>query len=230
MRWTALNQGKIFVKKSSMNITTVEDLRLILQSNDNRLTDKIMFYGSNIRGTKAYWYKRCGELLDMVNQIGTPTIFFTLSAAELHWPDLYRLLAPASTINGEILSDRERRILMCENALVVATFFEERLKLFVEQVMEKFFKISDSWFRFESQHRGSPHVHGVFWIENAPDVTDYDKKSEQEQLVIIKYFDELVSARDPDKLLPPLSTHPCQNDWNAYRQMKLQEKMITPDC
>lgn len=28
----------------------------------------------------------------------------------------------------------------------------------------------DYWLRFEYQHRGSPHVHGVVWLNNAPDV------------------------------------------------------------
>ncbi|KAE8739273.1 hypothetical protein FOCC_FOCC015233 [Frankliniella occidentalis] len=41
-----------------------------------------MHYGSRLRTTKAYWKSRCGELLDMVNQLGTPTVFFTLSSAD----------------------------------------------------------------------------------------------------------------------------------------------------
>ena len=28
----------------------------------------------------------------------------------------------------------------------------------------------DYWLRFEWQHRGSPHVHGLAWLPNTPDV------------------------------------------------------------
>ena len=31
-------------------------------------------------------------------------------------------------------------------------------------------KAKDYWLRFEYQHRGSPHVHSVAWLEDAPDV------------------------------------------------------------
>ncbi|KAK3917121.1 Serine--pyruvate aminotransferase, mitochondrial [Frankliniella fusca] len=48
--------------------------------------------GSRLRTTKSYWNSRCGELLDMVQQIGDPTVFFTLSAADYYWPNLFRPL------------------------------------------------------------------------------------------------------------------------------------------
>ena len=28
----------------------------------------------------------------------------------------------------------------------------------------------DFWYRFEWQHRGSPHVHGIAWLADVPDV------------------------------------------------------------
>lgn len=30
--------------------------------------------------------------------------------------------------------------------------------------------VTDYWMRFEWRHRGSPHVHGLAWVPNAPDV------------------------------------------------------------
>ena len=38
--------------------------------------------------TSVHFY----ELLAMIRQLGTPTWFFTLSAADMKWPDIYRSL------------------------------------------------------------------------------------------------------------------------------------------
>ena len=32
------------------------------------------------------------QLVSMIEQLGCPHLFFTLSAADLHWPDLHRLI------------------------------------------------------------------------------------------------------------------------------------------
>lgn len=40
-------------------------------------------------------------------------------------------------------------------------------------------------------YRGSPHVHGILWLDGAPDVTNLDKKSDLEIKKIIDYFDKL---------------------------------------
>ena len=56
---------------------------------------------------------------------------------------------------------------------------------------------TDYWLRFEWQHRGSPHVHGLAWLPDTPDVeqllvdTNDDLKEE-----IIKHADRLVSTID----------------------------------
>lgn len=144
LRWNALNQGKVFVRRNLAG-KTMDDLKTLLHANKN-LSNQIMFYGSSIRGTKAYWFKRCGELLAMVDQLDTPTVFFTLSAADLHWPDLFRLLKPDMG-DGEQLNHNERTKLMCENPHIVATFFEKRGTFFIENIMKKKFDITDYWFR-----------------------------------------------------------------------------------
>lgn len=35
-----------------------------------------------------YWYERKEDLFAMIRQLGKPTIFFTISANEIGWPDL----------------------------------------------------------------------------------------------------------------------------------------------
>ena len=67
--------------------------------NEPTFSKKVMVYASHLRSTHVYWFQRRGKLLDMAQQLahdgtGLPTVFFTLSAADYHWPDLFRLLAP----------------------------------------------------------------------------------------------------------------------------------------
>ena len=55
--------------------------------------------------------------------------------------------------------------------------------------------------RFEWQHRGSPHVHGLAWLPQAPDVerllSSHDDVPDSGKAQVIKYADSLVSTRNP---------------------------------
>ena len=50
-----------------------------------------MHSGTTLRGTRSYWAKCRVELSDLLHQIGSPTIFFTLSATDMYWPYLHAL-------------------------------------------------------------------------------------------------------------------------------------------
>lgn len=108
------------------------DLKKMLEENPN-LLKKMMFYNSNLRGTKAYWHARGQELLAMVRQLGLPTLFFTLSAADMHWPDLYKFLLNSDE-NPNSLTDATRRKLIEENPAKLDAFFVERGDTFITQV------------------------------------------------------------------------------------------------
>lgn len=58
------------------------------------LIKQISSYAASLRGSRAYWYKRRGELKDNVSSIGIQTLFLTLSAADLWWPELYHFIVP----------------------------------------------------------------------------------------------------------------------------------------
>ena len=51
---------------------------------DKTLLNSVMAYVGNLRGTRAYWYKRSVDLRAMVEKLGSPTIFLTLSSADYH--------------------------------------------------------------------------------------------------------------------------------------------------
>jgi len=52
-----------------------------------------MRFDQGLRGSRQFWNARCYELLDMIKQIGSQgLVFFTFSAADLHWPELHKLI------------------------------------------------------------------------------------------------------------------------------------------
>lgn len=55
-------------------------------------------------GIYAYWNRAKDDLKAIITQVGAPTIFWTLSCDEFHWPEFHNLLSG----NGET-SDSERR-------------------------------------------------------------------------------------------------------------------------
>ena len=105
------------------------------------MASSIMYYGLSLRGTRSFWKQRCSELLQMVRQIGTPTIFFTLSAADYHWPDLFRILGH----DANDLTECQRKDLMHQNPATVAWFFETRCDIFMKKFMKTFFNVKDFW-------------------------------------------------------------------------------------
>ena len=99
MRKDALRSGSVFVRRhEELQGKSVRELKQLVRQRPG-LTKEIMFYGTKLRGTRQFWGARLSELLDMIEQVDQlPTLFLTLSAADLHWPDLFRLA----------LSQRER--------------------------------------------------------------------------------------------------------------------------
>ena len=54
---------------------------------------KAYSFMKNIRGSPPYYQRTFYDLLAMICQLGTPTWFFTLSAADLKWPDMIQTIA-----------------------------------------------------------------------------------------------------------------------------------------
>ncbi len=50
--------------------------------------DKAYKFLKNVRGSPPYYQRTFYELLAIIRQLGTPTWFFTLSAADMKWPDM----------------------------------------------------------------------------------------------------------------------------------------------
>jgi hypothetical protein len=72
---------------------------------------KVSRYVGNIAGTNAYWNRVRKELKAIITSVGAPTLFFTFSSADIHWPELHALFK-ADTDNeliGNSTSDVRRQ-------------------------------------------------------------------------------------------------------------------------
>lgn len=73
------------IRKNAKTVTA-GDIRNCAYS-DTLLQNSYMSM-KNIRGTVAYFRNQLYNLLAMFKALGPPSIFMTLSADDLHWPEL----------------------------------------------------------------------------------------------------------------------------------------------
>ena len=203
-RWEAVTQGNVFVRKNELTDMTIADIKERIRT-DQSFLKRVMSYAATIPGTDSYWFKKSSELRTMIDQIGMPTIFFTLSFADLQDPDIRRILVEET---GD--SEYSQARLVNENPLIVNWYFSEKVKLFFEEVVSQIYEVSDSWSRFEWQHRGSPNMHGLLWLNGAPDTSFLDSRdpTEEEKTAIVSHFDQIVTANNPNCDAMPAEVHP----------------------
>jgi hypothetical protein len=131
-----------------------------------------------LRGSPAYWESAKKDLFAMIRQLGIPTWFCSLSAAETRWTDLLRILG--KLVKNEELSDEQINKLSwtekCElvkaDPVTCTRYFQHRVQVFISDVLKSHLaplgKIEDYFYRVEFQQRGSPHIHMLIWIDCAP--------------------------------------------------------------
>ena len=163
-RHRAMQQGRFLFSRSIGNRTmTIGQLKDALADDDGpALASKIVRCLKSVRGTRPYWFMEGSKLKDMINQIGTPTLFYTLSMADLSWPDLHRLMPddpfrPGLT-DAQSFQVRMRNI--TNNPHIVSAYLSTRHRLLRETILQHLdvagdCAITDFWFRVEWQARGS---------------------------------------------------------------------------
>ena len=154
----------------------------------------------NVRGSPAYFQRVQYEVLAMIRQLGIPTFFLTLSAADMQWPDVIQTIARqyGVTFTDEevaALSFEEKSKWLRQNPLTAAQHFQYRLNTFFNGFLKSkahpLGELSDSAIRIEFQMRGSPHAHTILWIKGAPKLgVDSDKQ-------ILAFIDKYIHCDIP---------------------------------
>ena len=154
-----------------------------------------------VRGTPAFWEKSKKDLFAMIRQLGIPTFFVTISAADRRWSEitnaiLEHLGRPQVTQEQhENMTWEEHCRIIMENPVIATIMFYNRVKSFIKDVIRSpanpIGEIVDYYYRTEFQQRGWPHIHMVVWIKHAP-ILDEDGDDE-----VIEFVDKYISCEMP---------------------------------
>ena len=115
----------------------VKDIQEEIANGDKHLADRIMRYGEGLRGTRQFWMSRRYKLMDLIKQIGHQgLLFFTFSAADLHWPELHKLM-PNDNNSEKSDSAKQRQRNIIENPHIATWFFDKHFNKFFRDVLVK---------------------------------------------------------------------------------------------
>ncbi|XP_049318190.1 uncharacterized protein LOC105232370 isoform X10 [Bactrocera dorsalis] len=177
-----------------------------------------------------FWSDRKKDLFAMIRQLGAPTVFMTVSANEMGWTDLlkllYKLKNNGADISNELLGEMsyiDKATLVNEDAVTCAVYFNKLvdclLKIFQSKKRSPFGKhrVNNYFKRIEFQHRGSPHAHILLWLDNIPgDLLDNNKE-------FIQIIDELISVSELEASGNiKLQTH--KHTYTCYKKMDPNRK------
>lgn len=165
--------------------------------------DNAYRFMKSIVGSPAYWEEQKKKSLAMVRQMGIFQVFITLTAAETKWLDLLQILC--KVVDGkdltyeqaEELTFEEKARLIRSDPVTCARYFDHRFtelkKTWTNCDDGPFgkYKITAMFYRIEFQHRGSPHVHLVVWLEGAPKFEVGNEESERE---VTEFIDSIMTT------------------------------------
>ncbi|GFS68626.1 helitron_like_N domain-containing protein [Trichonephila clavipes] len=121
---------------------------------------------------------------------------FTISANEIKWPKLLKILHGLSDSFKDIhvedplvnLNRSQRSHLVNEDPVTCCVYFNKLVDTIMAMLQAKMtynpfgpFRVLDYFLRMEFQHRGSPHAHVLLWLENNP----HEKISEPKTIQLL---------------------------------------------
>ncbi|XP_078383840.1 uncharacterized protein LOC144666317 [Oculina patagonica] len=221
-RRAAMSVPNIFYKLKKLQIKQIQDSACIslrkcktkgkrytagdLKSDDylNKLVhlDEGFRVFRNLRSSPPYFERCKRDLFAMIRQLGNPTWFCSFSAAETRWTHLLktlgRIIEKKEYTDDEIkqMTWKQKSDLIQTDPVTCARSFDHMVQLFIRDVLKSsampIGEIVDYFYRVEFQQRGSPHIHGLFWIKDAP---QYEKSPAEE---IVSFVDKYVTCQKPD--------------------------------
>lgn len=183
------------------------------------LAQRVARRGAVLPGTRPFWSDASRKLKAQIRDPNckSPHLFFTVSAADIQWPDLHQHMPahPGAPPQNEQEAYRTRMSNLNDNPAIAAYYFQKRWGIFYEEVVKPQLDVVDYWWRFEWQHRGSSHIHGFLWLRNAPPVEDLKLDDDQSVHQFVRFWDHLVSTWNPQPTHPPAPIHPSSRPFTT---------------
>jgi ATP-dependent DNA helicase PIF1 len=189
----------------------------------HNLAQRVSHAGEKLPGSKPFWLHGQRQLIAQIRSpdCGSPHVFFTASSADIQWPDMHQHMP------NHIPGAQEDAISYCirmtdlnNNPAIASYYFQKRWEIFFEEVLKPKFKVKDHWWRYEWQHRGSSHIHGFLWLEDAPSIDTLDTSNPISLQSFIDFWDKHVSTWHPDKTCPPAAVHPSAHEFATLEDTK----------
>lgn len=224
MRKTTGNDGRKFRAKDCLNKDFADN---IVKYNEGYRSLKF------IRGTPAHWEHIRKINLAMIRQISPPTFFITLSPVERIWLELIQVLYKyhhgkqltldeVSELDDDVITDLIRK-----DPVMCARYFQNKTDCIMKALKKKGgifdeFEVSDFYIR------GSPHLHILLYMKDAPKFDVNDRKSRERCENLIDRF--ITCAYDPDnpyiQMQMHIHTHTCdKNQKKSQKKGKGKEKI-----
>ncbi|KAL9956638.1 hypothetical protein ACROYT_G038144 [Oculina patagonica] len=153
----------------------------------------------NLRASPPFFERCKRDLFAMIRQLGKPTWFCSFSAAETRWTHLLKILGrlvdKRDYTDNEIqdMTWQKKSDLIKSDPVTCARNFEHMVQLFLRDIIKSQLKpigeVVDFFYRVEFQQRGSPHIHSLFWVKNAP---QYGENANND---IVKFVDSYVACK-----------------------------------
>ena len=165
--------------------------------------DKGYYIFRQLRNSPAYLETRKKDIFAMIRQLSLPTWFMSLSAADTRWTDLLKMLAKLndgieySEKEIETLTWQEKTKPVQKDPVTCSRYFDHRVQEFLNIVLKSncqpIGKVQDYFYRVEFQQRGSPHIHMLVWIENAPTLETSSEKD------IVQFVDQYLTCNSENE-------------------------------
>ena len=157
--------------------------------------------------------------------LSIPTWFLTLSAADLHWPEMIQAVAvqfgkKLTQKDVQQMSIKDRSTYLHQNPITGVHMFQHRLEAFFSEYLlsdtHPLGHITDYVIKIEFPMRGLPHAHCLLWVKDAPKI---DKDPDD---VVCAFIDKYITAE-----IPPVTS---QNEHQIKLMNNLQKHTHSEYC
>ena len=214
------------LKGTRRHAMPVKDFVDRVSKNEEEVEANLSTMFQNMRGSNQYWFMRCSDVLCMVREYGSSTLFLTLSCAEYDSLDISTYLRKVNNVSSSYSTGRLRT----EDPISVSRKFSQKFHDFFNTVVlkgEVLGKVTHHFYKKEYQARGAPHYHILLWIEGDPVAGSDDGD------VVLQWIQERITCRIPEEasnpelhqLVTKYQFHKC----NSYcrRRKRVKDTFIT---
>ncbi|CAB4033998.1 Hypothetical predicted protein, partial [Paramuricea clavata] len=198
-----LGQSQVALRKCQRNSSTITAGQLKQPGAlDNMIHhDQGFKFLRAVRGSPPYFEKAKKDIFAMIRQLGSASLFCSFSSAETQWTHLLRIfgkLVDNKTYTDtelENLNWEEKSRLIQSDPVTCARHFDYQVHKFLQNFLlssaAPLGKIADWFYRVEYQQKGSPHIHMLIWLENAP------RFGEDSDCDVVSFIDTIITCEKP---------------------------------